>query len=64
MWITNHKDQRQVSIEIGWKLMYLEVLVVLANGTIIIGSFFLLKMLVNHQLYLDDSCRAIDINID
>lgn len=44
--------------------MYLEMLVVLANGTIIIGSFFLLKMLVNHQLYLDDSCRAIDINID
>lgn len=36
--------------------MYLEMLLVLVNGTIIIGSFFLLKMLLNHQFYLDDSC--------
>lgn len=36
--------------------MYPEMSVLLVNGAIIIEMFFLLKILVKHQLYLDDHC--------
>lgn len=59
-WITNHKDQNQVSVEIDEKHTSPERLVVLVNGTITIGSFFILKILVKNQLYRTSSLRNLN----